>query len=627
MKRQKNPIILSVICIILMLELIALLIFCINLSSTKKYQKHLSLGDQYLNQMDYENAELHYKAAIDIKDKYAAPYINLSHLYMQTEQYADAYNILLTAEKNVRKSDLSLIQKKKNEVLQVYTPPEGIDEDPNTNTGSENKEVIPLHIWNGDTHYSDYTKKIGSEASYIELDDCCKEQYPNAVSSLQNINDIHETSVAEKFQKASSQIRSSDTYLTMKETAYVRRADSSIISVLYTFTDKITGTGNIIKTGATIDAQTGKKLSLSDVVTDIDELPEIVEKELLAVVDQSYLSEDVSDYVEKYWKEISWIMDYQGITFVFNPGEIGSQRAGNPTVTLSYQKYPDLIAKKYQKVPENYGLQICAGSDEAYYHDLNNDGTLDQVKVYSPASAKDEGCSEFQIIEINGTIYQISLDGNCGNEDSLDIAFVHFQNKNYVYIEIDAASNDFYIGIFEITNTNVRSIGTTDSWLYSHEFDNYTSDESTSKWKRFVLTDPLDFKLARNQFPMGTTEGFRTYSLSNDGKPVSSEPWYYICDEQYFTIRRPVNVEVIDPSTNQKSGDTTLQTGEHVLFYRSDIYYDYENDTEKQIVFTDLKRQDGTIVRVWLDESEWPTTIYGTYTDFNDVFEGMHFAG
>lgn len=63
----------------------------------KRYEAQLTLGNKYLEEMDYENAEIHYKNALKINAKKAAAYLNLSAVYVYQERYEDAEAILQKA--------------------------------------------------------------------------------------------------------------------------------------------------------------------------------------------------------------------------------------------------------------------------------------------------------------------------------------------------------------------------------------------------------------------------------------------------------------------------------------------------------------------------------------------------
>lgn len=65
------------------------------------YTAQLSLGDKYLEELDYENAEIAYKKAIEIDEKRASAYVNLSVVYVKQNRFAEARELLAEAEEKV----------------------------------------------------------------------------------------------------------------------------------------------------------------------------------------------------------------------------------------------------------------------------------------------------------------------------------------------------------------------------------------------------------------------------------------------------------------------------------------------------------------------------------------------
>ncbi len=64
----------------------------------KKYEKQISLGAKYLEELDYENAEICFEKAIEIDEKKTEPYLQLSVVYVQQQRYEEAREILQKAE-------------------------------------------------------------------------------------------------------------------------------------------------------------------------------------------------------------------------------------------------------------------------------------------------------------------------------------------------------------------------------------------------------------------------------------------------------------------------------------------------------------------------------------------------
>lgn len=66
----------------------------------KDYNEQISLGDKYLEEMDYENTEVCYNKAIHFGEKQARPYLQLAVLYHDWDRQEEALDILERGEKN-----------------------------------------------------------------------------------------------------------------------------------------------------------------------------------------------------------------------------------------------------------------------------------------------------------------------------------------------------------------------------------------------------------------------------------------------------------------------------------------------------------------------------------------------
>lgn len=90
--------VLAVLCLLLAAGAVWL---GLNISREKRYEKQISLGDKYLEELDYENAKISYENAIEISEKKAVGYVKLAVLYIETGDYEAA---LETVEKGEEKS-------------------------------------------------------------------------------------------------------------------------------------------------------------------------------------------------------------------------------------------------------------------------------------------------------------------------------------------------------------------------------------------------------------------------------------------------------------------------------------------------------------------------------------------
>ena len=122
----------------------------------------------------------------------------------------------------------------------------------------------------------------------------------------------------------------------------VRRADSVAVSIVEDYNSETDRAFNCLN----YDTESGNLLALSDVITDISKLPSIVEKEITSRIWQG--ESDVETAIPDYFKntpedDITWVLEYNGITFYFKPGAIAPTNFGIQTATVAFAEHPDLF--------------------------------------------------------------------------------------------------------------------------------------------------------------------------------------------------------------------------------------------------------------------------------------------
>ena len=148
---------------------------------------------------------------------------------------------------------------------------------------------------------------------------------------------------------------------------YVRRADSRVLSVLETGFDFGGGVhGYFGYYPLNLDAQTGEEIQLSDVITDKSRLADLLKSRLKEENSEDSFFEGWEETIDKETEEVkeddmdwklSWTLDPQGITFYFNPYDIGPWAAGAFTTTILYDSEKGLINEKY--LPEEGAGYLC----------------------------------------------------------------------------------------------------------------------------------------------------------------------------------------------------------------------------------------------------------------------------
>ena len=119
--RKAKTIMLTVLAVLVVVLGTAAGLMGYRISGLRKYQDQLSLGEKYLEELDYENARIAFENAIEISEKKAVGYVKLAVLYIKTGDYESA---LETVEKGREKSGMDNRFEKIQDTIYSPVPPE-----------------------------------------------------------------------------------------------------------------------------------------------------------------------------------------------------------------------------------------------------------------------------------------------------------------------------------------------------------------------------------------------------------------------------------------------------------------------------------------------------------------------
>ena len=112
---------------------------------------------------------------------------------------------------------------------------------------------------------------------------------------------------------------------------------------------------------------------------------------------------------------------------------------------------------------------------------------------------------------------------------------------------------------------------------------------------------------------LGTACCRETYHVGADGMPVSEHGWYTVEGNIEFTLRHDAAFSEYDEDGGELA-EVTLKKGEVLSYYRT--------DGES---WSDLKREDGTIVRIPVQIKEGGPVVNGASAE--ELLDGIIFAG
>ncbi len=246
---------------------------------------------------------------------------------------------------------------------------------------SLNKEYISHYEW-----YEDHpTMLVRSEYTDVTLDRSMEKKYPLLAKALTETSVMRKRAMEEEkdnFIVTATEefLNDSEAFSTYVSTldVQVRRADSVAVSIVEDYNSETDRAFNCLN----YDTESGKLLALSDVVTDIARLPAIVEKEVTSRVFQG--ESDVETAIPDYFKntpeeDVTWALEYNGITFYFEPGAVAPTNFGIQTATVTFAEYPDLFKEKYTAVPDAYVVSLPLSLP--FFTDITGDKRADELTV------------------------------------------------------------------------------------------------------------------------------------------------------------------------------------------------------------------------------------------------------
>lgn len=96
----------------------------VQISQVKRYEEQISLGDKYLEELDYENAEIAYRKAVEISEKRESSYVKLTVLYIEQEEYEKAAQMIEEGREQTGKEEVFSDLQQQVEELEPSREPE-----------------------------------------------------------------------------------------------------------------------------------------------------------------------------------------------------------------------------------------------------------------------------------------------------------------------------------------------------------------------------------------------------------------------------------------------------------------------------------------------------------------------
>ena len=189
-----------------------------------------------------------------------------------------------------------------------------------------------------------------------------------------------------------------------------------------------------------------------------------------------------------------------------------------------------------------------------------------------------------------------------------DVCLVHTENKNYIYYE-SASDNDYHMFCgLDINSGKIRQIEEMYSTGFYSEFIE-EGFETGTVYKR-AFNNPENLRLQTRFEILGTRGAVASFKADEtNGKLIMTDDAYTFTYGHDVKNKIPLEAELLPDMEKTEIPEGTMLSA-------------YQTDGK---TYVDLKTENGGIVRLNIDISDWPRTVNGIAED--ECFENLLYAG
>lgn len=485
--------------------------------------------------------------------------------------------------------------------------------------GQENQEnqdsaaIVPVTVdYSYDGDWKDQKTLFSSKVAQIKLMDDSHEKLQDALKALnQSALDDQKSVIDENKEYAEQEYASNPDMVeyTFDRDILVARSDETVLSMAVMEGSYLGGAHPFgMTTGRTYDTQTGKELSLKDVVSDYDGIYEYVKKQLEENYDQSMFFEDYQDTLQKMFYDesgdygtVQWTISQTGLSIYFNQYDLAPYVAGSQQVDISFKEQPQLFQSKYVVEKESYSKVIRENS--SCFADVNGDGKEEEI---SYSVARDEyGFGGAITVTCDGQTFdtaEIDKDasdayGAYGAYSSEGYVLHTSDGRTYLYLQ-HLDDNDYrYVNVFRLDQGRPSYVG-----------------YEGMAWYNTQILDPDSFMLYTRLDVLGTYYGMKRYHVDEAGLPASDDEAYVINESSMLQSTRDLEVTILEE--NGSETEATVPSGTGYTIFRTD-----------GASYADAHLNDGRNCRIQIKEGSrgWGWDIDGVSEE--ECFEWLPYAG
>jgi len=467
--------------------------------------------------------------------------------------------------------------------------------------------VAPLTLYKGGNYLQDW-ELYQAEWQKLYLSEEDEAAYPALAEVLDEMNMEQEVYNADWAHKAEEDARMAMNEMgeyfygfTNDSDYFVQRADNRILSIREDFSEYYGGAHGMYGTvGHVIDTVTGERLGLGDVITDTDAVPGILSEKLQEKYPDD-ITYDITENLEGYaLEDFVWTVDYQGVTFYFNPYELASYAAGRLTVTIWFEEYPALFDETLAETPEGGYIKEIPLHDDIEVDLVSADGKRDTVCVIGDSFDEYDG----QQIRIYRNEEAYSDTESYGYRFTPHL--VCQDDRFYLLVEGSAENEYRTIYVYDLNEAELKACDINPGvGFHTPEWE--PDDECYGMME--VLNDPAELCLDTLVQLLSTMSGKNTYEFVN-GILLMDQP-YYTLPEDFPPLVSKMPLEV--------------------YFYEEDVTEEMPAGTEFYFLYTDndsyvdMKVDGDRVCRLEVRFDGWGRTVNGIPE--YDAFDGILYAG
>lgn len=287
----------------------------------------------------------------------------------------------------------------------------------------------------------------------------------------------------------------------------VTRADESVLSLTilsYSYVGGVHGDSGY--TSVNFSAESGEILTLNDILEDADGFQETAQAYIVEKLGGEYgdeLFEGYEETVASMWEtEPVWYLDAEGITFIFNPYELGPYSMGTACVTCPYDEVGGYMKDNY------VGLQ---GTGSAQFSENTEIKTESGTVTVKMEVDEDYGMSPISVC-LDEESVSVGEFGSFGEAYLLQLA----DGRSFVLLDADYMSDDYVTFLYEITDGTITL---------------RSSLESVSLERGTVSAGAMT--LVMRLGVLGNYDSLMEYEIGEDGTLAQTEEVFEILQDGY----------------------------------------------------------------------------------------------